>query len=403
MSRGALRLGIVATHPVQYHAPLYRRLAADSRVEPTVFFAHRPTGAEQGTDFGVEFQWDVDLTSGYEHVWLTNQSPRPGVTEFGGCDTPAIAEAIRQLRFDAVLVSGWHSRSYWQAMMACWGTGTPLLVRGDSQLPTATPAVKRLAKRFLYPLFIRRFAACLSVGERSAEYFRHFGARLVVPSPHFVDNDFFAAAAARARRAPSGARAALGLPADATVVLFAGKLIERKRPLDLVRAVATLDADSRPQLAFAGEGALREACAAEAARLGVTAHFLGFLNQSAIPQAYAAADVLVLPSDERETWGLVVNEAMACAVPAIVSTAVGCYPDLIVEGRTGRGFGVGDVPALARAIRDLSSDRSAAAAAGRAAAARVAAYSVERAAEGVVAATELVSRRRGSRSVRGVA
>ncbi|MFL5578379.1 MAG: glycosyltransferase family 4 protein [Gemmatimonadaceae bacterium] len=384
---GPVRLGVVATHPIQYHAPLYRRLAADPRLRTTVLFAHRPTPAEQGADFGVQFQWDVDLTSGFDHVWLRNQSARPSVTEFAGCDTPEVGRLIRERRFDVVLVSGWHARTYWQAMLACWRSGTPALVRGDSQLPSGAPAMRRAAKRALYPLFISRFAACLSVGERSAEYFRHFGARRVVPSPHFVDNDFFAARADRARAEPGGARAALGFPAEAPVVLFAGKLLERKRPLDLIRAVARFDAERRPHVAFAGEGALREACAAEARRLGVEAHFLGFLNQTQLPRAYAAADLLVLPSDGRETWGLVVNEAMACGVPAVVSTAVGCYPDMIVEGETGHGFALGDVAGLAAAIDRVLGERATARRMGDAAARHVAArFTVDVAAEGIAVA-----------------
>lgn len=389
-----LRLGIVATHPVQYHAPLYRRLAADPRVQTTVLFAHRPSAAEQGGDFGVAFKWDVDLTSGFDHVWLENRSTRPGVGAFDGCDTPEVGRVLRERAFDAVLISGWHARTYWQAMMACWRAGTPMLVRGDSQLPSASPPLKRVAKRALYPLFIRRFAACLSVGQRSAEYFRHFGARRVVASPHFVDNGFFADAARRARAVPGGARESLGLPQDVPVVLFAGKLLERKRPLDLVRALGRMDPAARPHLAFAGDGALREACAAEAERLGVAAHFLGFLNQTQIPRAYAAADLLVLPSDERETWGLVVNEAMACGVSAVVSTAVGCYPDLIVEGETGRGFALGDVGGLAAAIGDVLRDRAVGRRMGRAAECHVARFSVDAAADGVIAGAQLAVRDR---------
>jgi glycosyltransferase involved in cell wall biosynthesis len=399
---GPIRLGIVATHPIQYHAPLYRRLARDPRLETTVLFAHRPSPAEQGADFGVPFQWDVDLTSGFEHVWLRNRAGRPSVTEFAGCDTPEVADIIRRRRFDVVLVSGWHARTYWQAMVACWRSGTPVLVRGDSQLATESPPMKRVAKRALYPVLIRRFAACLSVGERSAEYFRHFGARRVVASPHFVDNDFFAAGAARARAAAGGARAALGLPAERPIVLFAGKLLERKRPLDLVRAVARLGAERAPRVVFAGEGALREECAAEARRLGVEAHFLGFLNQTQIPRAYAAADLLVLPSDGRETWGLVVNEAMACGVPAVVSRAVGCYPDMIVEGETGHGFALDDVAGLTAAIDRVLSDPATARRMGSAAARRVARFTVDAAVEGIATAAELAVRERAP-NVRGAA
>ena len=75
--------------------------------------------------------------------------------------------------------------------------------------------------------------------------------------------------------------------------------------------------------------------------MGVNVRMLGFVNQSELPGIYASADVLVVPSDFRETWGLVVNEAMACGTPAVVSVAVGCAPDLIMEGLTGAIFPCG--------------------------------------------------------------
>ncbi len=85
-------------------------------------------------------------------------------------------------------------------------------------------------------------------------------------------------------------------------------------------------------------------------------HVAGFQNQTELPAWYAAADVLVLPSDGGETWGLVVNEALACGTPAVVSDAVGCAPDLALDrdpGRTGAVFAVGDPAALADAVERL--------------------------------------------------
>ena len=95
------------------------------------------------------------------------------------------------------------------------------------------------------------------------------------------------------------------------------------------------------------EDALREAATSE---LEVPVHFAGFKNQSELPQYYVGADLLVLPSDGGETWGLVVNEAMACGLPAVVSDAVGCAPDLIDAGETGEVFPMGDIEALADAL-----------------------------------------------------
>lgn len=379
----SLRLGVLATHPIQYFAPLFRELHARSGLDVTVFYAHRPSPEEQGAGFGVPFTWDVDLLDGYRSIWLTNRSGPQDRGAFFGYDTPEIRSHIRQRAFDAFLVAGWHALAYWQAILGCWNAGVPVLVRGDSQLGADEFATRRYLKRFFYPFFISRFAACLSVGQRSEEYFRHFGARRIVRAPHFVDNAFFRTEAESRRRHAFALRTRWGIREGARVVLFAGKMVEKKRPLDVLRAAALLRGVDL-HLLFAGDGPLRERCEREAARLGVPATFAGFLNQKEIPDAYALADVLVLPSDHRETWGLVVNEAMASGVPAVVSTSVGCYPDLILEGKTGFGFPLGDARRLADAVAIAIGSAERLAALRNASVRHVATFSVKAAADGVI-------------------
>lgn len=392
--RDTLRLGVLATHPVQYHAPLFRALVA-AGVDLTVYFAHSPSARDQGTGFGVAFQWDVDLTSGYRHVFLPNRAKHPSASSFWGSDVPEVRAAIAGGAFDAFLVSGWHARAYWQAVSACNAAGVPVMVRGDSQLLTDASALKRTAKRALYPRLLRRFDVCLSVGTRSEEYFRYYGARTVVRAPHFVDNAFFATRAATAAAERSRLRAEFGLPADATVVLFAGKLLSWKRPLDLLDAVRALD-DPRVAVLFAGDGELRAECESRARGMVSTVRFAGFLNQTEMPRAYAACDVLVLPSEARETWGLVVNEAMASGRPALVADSAGCSPDLVTNGETGYTFPVGDVGALTERLRQVVSNPAALASLSSRARERVAAFSVDAAAAGVIAAAERASGRRAA-------
>ena len=375
-----MKLGILATHPIQYYAPLYRVLANRPELDLTVYFAHRPTATEQGIGFGVPFAWDSDLTLGYPNIFLTNCSPGPNRDRFRDYHTPAIRAIVQHGGFDAFLVHGWQARSYWQAMEACWSAGVPVFVRGDSQLRDDASVGKRLVKRLVYPRFVGRFSACLSVGVRSDEYFRYYGARRVVRSPHFVDNAAFGAQAAAGRARREEVRAGWGVAPGATVALFAGKLVAKKRPADLLAAAARVPG---MHAVFVGDGALRARCEAWAAAYDVPATFTGFRNQSEMPSAYAAADVLVLPSDRQETWGLVVNEAMASGLPAIVSQAAGCVPDLIVEGETGFSYPPGDIAALAAALSRIAADGPAL---GRAASRHIGAYTVERAADGVVEA-----------------
>ena len=142
------------------------------------------------------------------------------------------------------------------------------------------------------------------------------------------------------------------------VVLFVGKFIAKKRPADIINALAILQQSTtynqQAVAVFVGSGELDHSLRDLAQHENVCVHFAGFKNQSELPACYAAADVLVLPSDGGETWGLVVNEAMACGLPAIVSDAVGCAPDLIDAGQTGFVFPMGDTAALAKRIEQLA-------------------------------------------------
>lgn len=388
-------LAVVTSHPIQYQAPWFRALA--KHIDLEVFFCHRQDAAGQAAaGFGVEFEWDVPLLDGYKFTWLTNRSPKPDVSRFAGCDTPEIADRLRDGRFDACIVSGWYLKSYVQAIRACRTHRIKLMSRGDSQLGTARSALWTIAKYLPYRWLLGSIDAHLFVGQANREYLKHYGvddSRLFF-TPHFVDNDFFAerAVAARDRREPDAIRRSLGLSLSSTVFAFAGKLIEKKRPLDFVRALSLARAAGHDVAGLViGSGPLDADVRALVESLGVPVGFAGFRNQSELPAYFSAADALVLPSDAGETWGLVVNEAMACGLPACVSTSAGCSRDLIDEGRTGYVFPVGDVALLAGAIgRLITTLADKRAAVQHAVRQRIAKYSCDAAVEGTLAALERI-------------
>lgn len=385
------RIGVLVSHPIQYYSPIFRELAR--RCDLTVFFAHRQDAAGQGrAGYGVAFNWDIDLLSGYESQFLKNVARTPSTQTFAGCNTPEIAERIAAGHFDAFMVMGWSLRSYWQAVKACRHARVPVMVRGDSQLAAQRGGVVRRVKGVIFPYLLKQFDACLYVGQRNREYLQHYGvpASRLFFSPHCVDNDAFRRASDAAREADRQGNA----EGARRRVLFVGRLVDSKRPMDVVRAVARLSAAGRPvDLVVAGAGELQGQMEEEARAGGIDAHFLGFVNQSQLPTVYASSDALVLPSIAVETWGLVVNEAMACGVPAVVSDAIGCGPDLIQPDATGAVAPLDDVPALASAIDSvLSLDRDKVR---EALAKRMEIYSPVRAADGVVEAAEALAAARG--------
>lgn len=346
-----MRLAVVASHPIQYQAPLFRKLA--KQVELTVYYAQNLAPEEQSrAGFAVGFDWDVDLLSGYHHRFLKNVSANAGV-RFSGCDTPEIGALLERGQYDAVLVLGWYLKSFMQAAWSCRRHGIPVMVRGDNHLLEPRSRMKKLVKRMLYPVPLRVFDAALYVGQRSREYFQHYlypGKRLFF-SPHGVDEAIFLNAADS--DAGRNIREELGIAENEPVLLFAGKLIKRKRVQDLLMASRICGEHGTPtQIIIAGSGPLEAELRGLASELGVCAHFMGFQNQSRIPAIYAASTIMVLPSDD-ESWGLVANEALACRVPVVLSSAVGAAPDLAADGRAGRVFRVGDCQHLASMLTDV--------------------------------------------------
>ena len=394
----SIRLTVVMTHPVQYDAPWFRYIAGQCpEIALTVLYAIEPTPAQQGVGFGAEVQWDVPLTDGYRCRVVRPARPADIIRSgsFWGLDVPEIGRAIRESEPDVALVPGWHSVTLARALWACRRNRIPVLYRGDTHLGAGPTGWRRPLWTARTWFLLRLFDGYLSVGRQAGAYFRRFGVRAsrVFEAPHAVDNDFFARGAAP-HRDPSARRAARlswGLGTQDFVVLFVGKLAPQKRPLDLVQAMAHLEPGAA--LLVVGAGELEHSARAEAARLRQRVGWAGFLNQSELGRAYAASDCLALPS-AGETWGLVVNEALATGLPCVVSDRVGCAPDLIVPGETGEIFRMGNVLDLAAALGRVRARGAGSHDWAPACIARAGVHSFARATSGLLEACRAVDRRR---------
>jgi len=393
-----LRLGIVTTHPIQYQVPWFRALALHPEIGLKVLYCMIPDAAQQGDGFGVKFQWDQPLLGGYEHEILDNVSREPSVTRFSGCDCPGVGAAIRRNRFDAVIVNGWVVKACLQALWACRRQGVPCVVRGESNdLRRRKPWV-RLAHRLL----LSQYAAFLAIGKANKRFYLANGVRpeRIFHCPYGVDNAWFGQQADTLRPMRDELRRAWGIPPAATVFLFCAKMIPKKRPLDFIEALAQAARRAAPGRVWglvAGDGELRGECERLAGSKGAPVTFAGFLNQGGIPRAYAASDCLVLPSDAGETWGLVVNEAMACGLPALVSDHAGCAEDLVIPDRTGFVFPLGGVAAMAERMALLAGAPQDLLRMGAEAQRHVAGYGVDAMAAGAVDALEWLAHRRTTR------
>jgi glycosyltransferase involved in cell wall biosynthesis len=385
------RLAIVSTHPIQYHSAWFRALASHSGIDLEVLFCHRPKPSEQAAaGFGVEFDWDNSLLEGYRHRFLENVAL--GKSGFWALDTPEVTALLKAERYNAVIVNGWHYKSAWQAVRGCWQTKTPVMVRGDSHLHSRRTALRKTLKWPLYRWFIPKMDACLAVGSWSREYYLHYGAHpeKIFLVPHTVDQSLFADRDQQNGRERAALRHEWQIGPSTVVFVFVGKFIKIKRPMDFVRGIGdAARAGANVMGLMVGDGPMRGVCEEYVAQNQLPIRLTGFLNQSQIARAYLAADALVLPSDD-ETWGVTVNEAMACGRPCFVSDQVGSKPDLIEEEQTGASFPVGDRGALKSLLATYAATPERLGRMGENAKRKAQEYSVCVAVEGVMRALERV-------------
>jgi glycosyltransferase involved in cell wall biosynthesis len=346
-----LRLAYFVSHPIQYQAPLLRRIATEPDIDLEAFFSsdHTVRGyVDEG--FGVKVEWDVPLLEGYRSSFLPRWRDAGKEPGFWRPLNHGIFERLQEGHFDAVWSHGYSTANSLRVIASAAMLGIPVLLRAESTLhDRARTLPKLLAKEAFFRILRPQVSAVLAIGEANARYWRHyFGDEMpIFRMPYAVDNDFFQRRAAQAVAGREALRAELALEPGRPVILFASKLQERKRCADLVAAHRLLR-QPRPYLLIVGDGEERQRLEQQAAG-DPDIRFLGFRNQTELPRYFDLCDVFVLPS-RHEPWGLVVNEAMNAGRAVVVSDDVGCQQDLVREGETGAVFSVGDVVALAAAL-----------------------------------------------------
>lgn len=390
-----IRLAVFATHPIQYQCPLWRRLHEKRGISTRVFFlSDFSARAYLDEGFGRPVEWTVPLLDGYDYEVF--QHDRPGSSLAGG--PLRLSSRLHAFAPHACLLNGYVPLFYWHALVACRMLGVPAIIRTE-----ATDAAKRRSRlrsagrTLALRAFYAQISYFLAIGHNARKHYLRLGVApdRIGASPYCIDTDLFERQRTTAVRGPL--RHTLGIPEDAVAILFSGKLIPKKDPgivLDALAAAPTVV--GRPlHIVFMGDGELRADLERQAESIGKQrVHFLGFRNQEQMGEVYANCDVLVLPSLFSETWGLVVNEAMQFGMPAVVSDRVGCGPDLVEPGLTGRIFPAGDAAALRDSILETAHRLVA-----RkqdiyeACRAKAKAYSLDRAADGVCDAVRRVARR----------
>ena len=389
-------LAIIQTHPVQYHAPVWRHLQQVCGVPVTAIYGSdfSVTGYRD-TEFNASFAWDTDLLSGYNPVFLSRIA-EGGAGNEHEVTTRGLGEALRRVQPRAILSVGYWPRFHMNAFRCARRGGQPMLFRGETTDHARTRGgVKRLFRDVTLCWFYRQFAALIYVGGRSRQHFQRLGvgARANYFSPYCVDTTPLRPEEGARQEVRAPTRLELGITPDQLVVAFVGKLSPRKAPDLILAAVRQLAPPLRDRVVIllVGDGELADSLKrAAAVEPVVSVRHVGFQNQRALSRYYHAADLMVLPSVQGETWGLVVNEALHHGLPVVVSDAVGCAPDLVEPGKTGEVCQATSAPALGEAIgraavwvsRPETRDRCRE---------KVEGYTIARAAEGIAKAYRAVT------------
>jgi len=386
------KLAALFSHPIQYFAPLFRRLTQEPGIDLTVYYCSEEPSV---TSIGKHYKWDIPLLEGYSYKVLFNLRRSSKVGGFANLVNPGIISELHKGHYDAIWVHGYMYMTNWLAFMAARLTRTPILLRGESNLLEPRPLHIRLAKEMLLRSLFHQVAGCLYIGRHNKEFYRHYGVpeeRLFF-TPYTVDNAYFRQQAKLLAPRRQELRVRWGVKDDRPVILFVGRLVHCKQPLLLLEAYRQVRQKYPCVLLYVGDGPLRREIEKRAKQEPIPdVQITGFLNQSEISQAYVAGDILVLPS-AHEPWGLVVNEGMNFGLPIVVSDRVGCAPDLVHEGENGFIVPYHSVDLLAHAIETLVTNPGRRRSFGQRSLGIIADWGLNQTVEGIVKALRWVKRR----------
>ncbi len=325
------KLAIISSHPIQYHAPLFALLAKEDKIDLKVFYTWGVDSIKEkyDPDFQQNIKWDIPLLEGYQYQFLDNTSNDPGSHHFKGIINPDLNQEIEKWGADVVWVWGWAFDSHLKALRYFKGK-KEVWFRGDSTLIDEPKgfSVKKTIRRVLLTWVYRHVDKAFYVGTHNKAYFLKHGLKekQLVYAPHAIDNDRFADPTGEFANHAKKWRKELGISEDQQVILFAGKFETKKNPFFLINLAKELPSNEY-KIVFVGSGPLERDLKKQATENFI---FLGFQNQKMMPIVYRLADVFVLPSQgPGETWGLAINEAMACGIPVIAADKCGGAIDLI--------------------------------------------------------------------------
>lgn len=347
-----IRLAIFATHPVQYHVPIWRILTSLPHLDVMVYyFSDFSIRGAKDPGFGVKVSWDVPLLEGYRSEFISRDTD---ISKVASLQLPYAKDLLIRERIDAIMIQGYMHPFERQVIRAAKSMGLKIIMRGEFADLRKRNFLKNILRYYYLKWFYSHVDAFCYIGDEARRHLLHLNVpeKKLFFSPYSVDTQLFTTQINKLNRFV--VREDLGLTNEHFCFIFSGKLIPRKEPILLLDALSKIQQRDNIALIMLGDGPLREQIIERGkAVLGPRFLFRGFVNQSELGKYFLAADAFVLPSS-RETWGLVVNEAMQFGLPVIVSDNVGCQSNLVSNHDTGQVFLSGNSDSLASALTLLA-------------------------------------------------
>ena len=354
------KIAIVTTHPIQYNAPWFKLLANEAAIDVKVFYTWSQVATKEKFDpgFGKIINWDINLLEGYPYVFVKNSATNPGSHHRKGIINPTLIFEIEQWQPDTLLVFGWNFVSHFKCLKY-FHKKMPVLFRGDSTLIDETFGLKTFLRR-IYLRWIYSFVDfAFYVGQNNKQYFIKHGLQQqqLIYAPHATDNGRFAQPDDDYQQQAQLLKSQLGIKPTDIVILFAGKFEEKKNPFFLLDFLKHCT-NPTLKLLFIGNGKLENVLKEKAGKDNRIL-FLDFQNQQTMPVVYRLGDVVILPSTgPGETWGLALNEAMACSKMVIASDKVGGAIDLIKNYENGLVISLNNVTPFYELMEKLLADKT---------------------------------------------
>ncbi len=383
-----IRVGIIAPGLAPYRVPLLNRLNQLPNVRVTALLCHDQD--RQAKSNLQAWNFDAKIFRTFTITYKTGLGDRVGVVW-----SPGLFAHLARTRYDLVIALGWTMPN----TMAAWSqrkmARLPIVV-WDESIPHAPNPLK---KQLLPALrkYMGSFDGYLATSSWCIDYLIGMGAARdrVILFPQVTDNEFFARNADVCRARLEEVKCSLGITTE-KAILFVGQFIERKgiRPLfDAFEQVAAQN--DQVGLVLVGQGALKDEMEERRAlsRAGDRIFIRSHVAQQELPQYYGMADVFCLPSFY-DTFGVVVNEAMASGLPVVATTRVGAVADLVRDGVNGRVVPPRDPAALAQALTELVNDDARRERMGECARERMKTWSVDTAADALLKCIEMCLPRR---------